>query len=30
VTPAVGLGAPYHDRLVAQGLRFEVLDRDTG
>jgi short subunit dehydrogenase-like uncharacterized protein len=26
LTPAVGLGAPYHDRLVALGIRFEVLD----
>jgi short subunit dehydrogenase-like uncharacterized protein len=26
LTPAVALGAPYHDRLVAQGIRFEVLD----
>jgi hypothetical protein len=25
LTPAVGLGAPYHARLVDQGLRFEVL-----
>jgi short subunit dehydrogenase-like uncharacterized protein len=25
LTPAVGLGAPYHDRLVARGVRFEVL-----
>ena len=27
LTPAVGLGTAYHDRLVAGGLRFEVLDR---
>lgn len=25
LTPAVGLGAPYHDRLLDVGLRFEVL-----
>jgi short subunit dehydrogenase-like uncharacterized protein len=25
LTPAVGLGEPYHDRLVDVGLRFEVL-----
>lgn len=25
LTPAVGLGAPYLDRLIDQGLRFEVL-----
>ncbi len=27
LTPAVGLGTSYHERLVASGLRFEVLDR---
>lgn len=27
LTPSVGLGAPYHERLVAGGLRFEVLDQ---
>lgn len=26
LTPAVGLGAPYHERLVELGIRFEVLD----
>jgi short subunit dehydrogenase-like uncharacterized protein len=28
LTPAVGLGLPYLDRLTAAGLRFEVLDPD--
>jgi short subunit dehydrogenase-like uncharacterized protein len=28
LTPAVGLGAPYHERLVALGIRFEVLGSD--
>ena len=31
LTPAVGLGEPFHRRLVATGLRFELLDEvETG